>query len=636
MNILFPIAGLGSRFGYVFKPFLLATEDTFIQLAKKPFDVLPNKQFYFIFREQQEYDFNVSKRLYALFPNDIINICIIGDTDGPLQTLQQAIQKYNIKGPSFVCDCDHSINITPMVEQLNKLDNFDVFIPTWEIEPAEYKNWGKIVLDHQRKIVTFCEKEFIEGEKVKGLLGCYLFKSIELLLEYPYYENISDVLKLMHQEHKHLNIIDITEAEFFGTPESLTQFRFNRAKQYTLFIDIEGTLIHQTTKEILPGTLEKLTHWKKQGHSIVLTTATNQERINILLEKYKLPYDSILYDLTPGPRYIINDAKPYIPYYAMAEGIPIPRNKGIQDIYLPNQIPMIKHIFEGASMTPVYLLSNNIVRKVAEGSQIPILKRQCEDMKRFYFYNPTLCPMVLHEHSTPYQYYYDMEYLEDYKPLSHFNNTIIHTTLSTVLKDLHKYIYCFKKELEPIEKIAWMKQFYKEKLIPKYNLLLSYDEIYINHKPYKCVKYYLEKLDIEKFTPDYICPIHGDLTLENIMYHKNENSYKLIDPAGSRYMDAIEMDIGKLLQSLLCNYHDWKNEQNLVTQLDGNSFIIPDIYLQDKYDQLSTLFDYPLYKKGIFYMATYFIRMIPFMENQSKDMALFIQLLAIHWLSTCN
>ena len=43
-NIIFPMAGKGSRFGYKFKPFLKISDLTFIQLAFQPF--LKHKKYF--------------------------------------------------------------------------------------------------------------------------------------------------------------------------------------------------------------------------------------------------------------------------------------------------------------------------------------------------------------------------------------------------------------------------------------------------------------------------------------------------------------------------------------------------------------------------------------------------------------
>jgi hypothetical protein len=631
LNIIFPIAGLGSRFGNnIFKPFLLATEDTFIELAKAPFNQLAKNhtlEYYFIFRKKQEDEYQVSFYLKKLFPNDNLHFCIIGDTNGPLQTIQQAIKLYHISGTSFVCDCDHSINITPMIDYLNEIHNYDVFIPTWEIEPSEYEKWGKVLLE-DNQIKTFCEKEYVEGN-IKGLLGCYLFRNIETVLNYPNDENISDVLKIMHKEDKKLKLISITEAYFFGIPETLQQFRFQRAQKYTLFVDVEGTLINQETKELLPGSLEKLDQWITEKHKIVLTTATNKEKIMKYIQLYNIPYHQLICDLTPGPRYVINDKKPYIPYYTMAEGLQINRNEGINNIDLENHIPTIKQTFEGASLTNIYLLSNNIVRKYAYKDQMNILKRQCEDLKRLYFYHNAICPKVLNEYHSSTDYYYDMEYLENYKQLSLFNQKTINKIIQRVLLDLHTYVYCYQKKLLNNEKLPWINNYITEKLVPKYHLLLKGDVI-INNIQYKSIEYYLNTIKLENYAPDFICPIHGDLTLENIMYNSELDDYKLIDPAGSRYMDASEMDIGKLFQSIVCDYVSWKDNCD-VKIISENNYIIPDKYLIHKeIDFISK----ELYKKGIFYMCSYFIRMIPFMKHKSDNHVIFIQLLTIYYLST--
>ena len=61
INVIFPIAGDGTRFGgNAFKPFLDATEKKFIELAKEPFTHLAKDftvTYYFIFREDQENKF---------------------------------------------------------------------------------------------------------------------------------------------------------------------------------------------------------------------------------------------------------------------------------------------------------------------------------------------------------------------------------------------------------------------------------------------------------------------------------------------------------------------------------------------------------------------------------------------------
>lgn len=657
LSVIFPMAGLGSRFGYTFKPFLKATEDTFIEWAKKPFDGLKKDysiDYYFIIRSSQEKEYNVTETLHQIFPNDSIHCLMIQDTDGPFQTLQEAIRHYNLTGSAFVCDCDHSIDITPMVSHLFK---YDVLIPTWAIQKEDYPHWGKIQLSDDETILDFCEKEFMDG-RVKGLIGCYYFKDLQALLTYPPLENISSILKLMFQEGKTLKTMDIQHASFFGTPNALEQFRFQRAQTYTMFMDIDGTLIHQTDQTLLPGTLEQLHIWKKQGHRIILTTAKEEKHLNTLktlLESYKIPYDQLLSNLSPGPRYIINDRKPYLPFYCMAQGIVLDRNEGIQSIQLPSVVT-IEKVLQGASFANVYLvkeMSNLFVRKYISKKKdlmihVDILKRQCEDLKRLNFYKKDICPRILNEYESLSEYYYDMEYLKGYYKLSEFSSDIIYRVLPLILKDLHKYVYCYQKTILHKEGIQWLKDYYEEKLYPKYTSIPSLDpclqvffesnDIIINDKIYHSIPYYLEilyqkQLEHPNLCPEFICPIHGDLTLENILYDPETGNYKLIDPSGSRYMDAMEMDTAKLFQSLICDYVSWVDQTELVA-IDNSQFQIDPIYFTDRFHRVQHMYSFNEYQRGIFYMSTYFIRMVPFMYAKSFQHALFVLILATHYLDS--
>lgn len=609
-QVVFPMAGFGTRFGEnIFKPFLLATEETFIELAIKPF--LPfNPEFYFIYRSSQEKTYQVSQRLQQLFPSQKIHTIVIEeDTKGPLQTIQAA--KLPAK-PSFVCDCDHSIDITPMIEELAKNQDHDVIIPFWNIEEKEYKHWGKVQLNPiTQEITAFAEKEYLSN--AKGLIGCYYFKDISVLSKYPAYENISDALRCMHQDKKRLKTIQITSADFFGTPEALQTFRFNRAKKHTFFIDIDGTLLNQITKEVLPGSVEQLQKWKEEGHLIVLTTASANPKI-----PSDIPYDQLITNLTPGRRIILNDKKPYMPYYEMATAYNFPRNKGIRDLQISSNTPKIVATFPGASFAKVYLVEDEngvqFIRKYADNQTI-LLERQYEDLQRLSYYAPNIFPQLLASYKTHNYYYYDMEYYPNHKPLSTFRKDIQYKIIKRVLNDLTTTVYVFSRPVT--NKKEWIKEFIAEKIVPKKKLIQS---IYPETELYNIIA----TLDLVSFAPDAVSPIHGDLTLENILYDLTTDTYKLIDPAGARYVDAKEMDIGKLFQSLLTDYRTWSYATP--EQLETMPFIMKD------YTEVKDIVSEDMYKKGVFYMATYFIRMTPFMLEKSKQHVKYMLRLAENYI----
>jgi hypothetical protein len=657
IQIIFPMAGEGSRFGYCFKPLLKATEETFIELAVKPFTQLKDYgyivEYIFVYRKIQEEQYKVSTKLASLFPTILYKCCLIDSSEGPLQTVQKAIQQQQLKGAAFICDCDHSIDIFPMIQNLNNdLLNYEVLIPTWKIRPEEYFSWGKVKLTTTTEILDFCEKELLQPDKnevIKGLIGCYCFADISTITSYPNYPDISSLLKDMLKNDVKMKTIDIQKADFFGTPKQLEHFRFLRTKQYTLFLDIDGVLVHQETKALIVNTIEKIHTWKKEGHRIVLTTASPLSMTKIIVEKYHIPYDEILADLTPGPRIIINDRKPYLPYYIMADGITLERNEGIQHIQLSHyDPPLILKELKGASFAKIYLVEKEgkkFVRKFilkTDLLQLEALKRQYEDLKRWHYYSKGFVPTLLTDIETTSYYAFDMEYLDGYETLSTFSKP--YPIIQILLERLFQDVYCYKKPLK--QPIQWLEEYLEIKVFPKFaslpslspaiESLIHHQGIYINSVFYPSLPELLKNIPYHEMSPQFICPIHGDLTLENIMVHPESKDIKLIDHAGSRYVDAIELDLGKLFQSIICNYHLWKEYPSKVTLLSRNHYTIPELFIhnQDKYKDIQSILEIYdsntklVFLKGLYYMSTYFIRMVPFMYAQSEDQALFILLLA--------
>ena len=682
IQVVFPMAGLGSRFGYKFKPFIKATEDTFIEIAKTSFDTLDTASYIFVFRNSQEDEHHVTAKLGVFFPNDIITTHFVDDTDGPFQTLYKTVCDLNLSGPTFVCDCDHKVDIQPMMDVYNRLTQEGqhdfVIIPTWSISEDEYPSWGKVGLDKNNKVVAFCEKEYMGNNAtihhVKGMIGCYLFSDISCVLKYKNTpQNISDVLKLMLekrgsdiQTQTKLVTIDIQEAHFFGTPKLLENYRFQRAKMYTLFVDIDGTLVHQTTKDILPGVLDKIVQWRNEGHKVVLTTAVKSNMrnqvMNILI-KHGIPYDALYMDVTPGPRISINDRKPYLPFYSMADGIEVDRNQGLVDVCLPAPCPTIVHQLSGASFAKVYLVKDDTkvfvrkhILKSDKNTNIHVekLKRQLEDMKRFDFMSPGIVPKVLGSYESRNEFYYDMEYLSNHRMLSSYDTITQIQVVTRITKDLSESIYCYKKPIANPRQ--WLDILMTTKVYPRIcdmSLPFANDAIDINgiyHEPISALFANLEQY-YDKFAPEFESPIHGDLTLENIMYDDDIDDYKLIDNDGSRYFDAPELDLGKLFQSLVAKYALWKDDcgnyihisttQHIRTLKTLYSFELDEVFVDvemhmDEVRQIIECYynlcveerdTHALFTKALFYTCTHLVRMIPYVSRVSKGHLMFLDVI---------
>ena len=80
--------------------------------------------------------------------------------------------------------------------------------------------------------------------------------------------------------------------------------------------------------------------------------------------------------------------------------------------------------------------------------------------------------------------------------------------------------------------------------------LINSNQVIINNKKYNGLRHTFDKININNYCSKYIHPIHGDLTLENILYNQSENDVKLIDMEGSRYVDSCLFDLGKIFQSI--------------------------------------------------------------------------------------
>jgi ribonucleotide monophosphatase NagD (HAD superfamily) len=91
----------------------------------------------------------------------------------------------------------------------------------------------------------------------------------------------------------------------------------------TIISDIDGTLIEQSDiknivdsnheMKLLPGVREKLNEWEKHGYNIVLITGRKESLRQITelqLRKAGICYDHLIMGVGPGPRYLLNDAKP--------------------------------------------------------------------------------------------------------------------------------------------------------------------------------------------------------------------------------------------------------------------------------------------------------------------------------------
>lgn len=679
LNIIIPMAGMSSRFNYKFKPFLYLDNRCFIEHTLEHFIKYNNiiESYNFIVTEKQEKDNDVTKTLKTKLFNNIsnkINIITIKETtSGPYQTLQKAFNsKLNTMKNVIICDSDHSINFEPILEKID--ENVDIVIPLFNINYDEHHNWGKVVLNNN-KILRFCEKEYvpkIDNQEVKGLIGCYYFKETKLLPSNNEFINISDYL---HNNFKNLNIkfAVIKNAYFFGTPEMVKKCINHRRKYETILCDVDGVLLKHNShsndllnnNSILGNCVKKIKEWRDNNKKIILITARPKNTLitfKKLLEELDIKYDDIIMGLNPGPRYLINDIKPSHPFVKQSVSFNITRDYGINNISCnesQNYNIEIKQIFKGNSFSNTYLLKNKenyfvrkyIIKQKNTLEHIYKLKRQCEDLKRFYYYDNSLVPQVLNEIETDYDYYIDIAYLLYHKQLDEYNNETQINVLKEILEKLKNNVYCYKKKNTNTN---FIDSFFETKIYPKLkqfeneceimNYLINNEQVIINNIKYCGLRNIFNKLNIHNFNTEWINPIHGDLTLENILYDINLKDIKLIDMDGSRYVDSCYFDLGKIFQSIVSNYKEWNILEEVIYDTNINNLKCIDKYFNcnnEDYKIICKIFSdimeiddiQIIYNKGIFFMSTYFIRFVQFRRKISKEHGIFAIIMAVVWLN---
>jgi hypothetical protein len=337
ITVIFPMAGKGQRFGSKFKPFLRIFNKTFLELAVQPF--LKHRQqikkFVFIVREDHYHKFNVAQKIGEFHLSIPFTVKIIPETENAVETISYLFEDDPVLENVIFCDCDHSINIDPLFNEINK-EEYDCIIPGWEIYIPE-KNWSIACVNDNNIIKDITEKKVpnIFG-KYYGVIGCYYFKKLNK--PPPEYSYISEIVKSFID--KEVKLVIITEAEFFGDPERLKHL-YELKNSSTVFCDLDGTLIkHENipnyTKniELLPGAKEKIEEWRNNHIFIVLVTSRDEqfrEEMERMLFSLGLKYEYLIMGLPPGPRYIINDKKPYSDI-SMVGSYEVIRDVGIKNI----------------------------------------------------------------------------------------------------------------------------------------------------------------------------------------------------------------------------------------------------------------------------------------------------------------
>ena len=632
-TLIFPMAGKGQRFGYTFKPFLEVNgHGKFIELAFEPFKRwLPYiKKVLFVYLTEQEEEYSVSENLRKSFPQIDFDICMLKEeTSGPAETVRMAIKEKNITGPALLCDCDHALHVDNIFREI--AEGAEVVLPVWPLRGEKIKSWSVASVTDTGQVTGIAEKELptTHGEFC-GVIGCYYIKQIESLNLFDC-QNISELIAAKIEAGSSVKAVKVEWAKFFGDPERLER-TFAEDSKGTIFCDLDGTVVvHEDSPsnlgiKVLDGAVKRIRDWKEEGYYIVLSTARNglnREYLTNELKRNNIIYDELIMDLSSGPRIVVNDRKPSEFLRPSASAFEVKRNQGIMDLDV--SIPKVNIIerMKGGSFADTLLVEKEgkqYVRKTApktENLELGYikLKKQAQELMRFKNFYNSLVPTVVYEEDNSYEYYYEMEYLKGYKLLSNCDTRVQYRVVEKLLKLLSKNVYDYNATLK--DGRDWLKQHLEAKVYKRGELLdhsgrlrLLLDEV------------------VHSFgwiiAPKRLCPIHGDLTFENILVDIVNDDVKVIDMDGAEYIDAMELDMGKMFQSIVTDYETWSKLSD--EELGEFTFDIESPKISGYIRLWSRTLgenEEIIKSKMYFYTALHLIRMIPFRLKASKEQGRF-------------
>lgn len=308
-----------------------------------------------------------------------------------------------------------------------------------------------------------------------------------------------------------------------------------------------------------------------------------------------------------------------------------------------NGVNVLNDCSAGSNATTILCMNENDIffRKYAFGADAEKLFRQRQWLKKY----DDILPLakVINEKSSARYFYYDMEYRTDAK--SFFN--YIHASAADgswrILKDvldvladklysrdnlpcdaceLKKYI---SQKVHANLKICnqWINEMFPE--------LYNAGKVYINGTAYNNLRHYDDFFETDNlfniFKHDVYAPIHGDLTIENIVCTNSGRGWYLIDPNDGNLHETPYLDFAKILQSLHGRYEFFmmvdkgKVYENHIEFMHTYSNAYAALY--DKYElYLQEKFQYMELKSIYCHEIVHWLRLMPYKIRKRPETAI--------------
>lgn len=241
--------------------------------------------------------------------------------------------------------------------------------------------------------------------------------------------------------------------------------------------------------------------------------------------------------------------------------------------------------------------------------------------------------------------YYDMLASKEHQNFFSYLKNADSTEAWSILQNILTLLQDFHKKNSTQPNLQNLNKYIQTKIFDNANKIMQnggeyiarlqdYDTIIINGKSYNNLAYYFgsngifdEQKLLQIFAGDKCSLIHGDFTIDNIIYDKNSaNKAYLIDPNVGNMHESSFLDFAKMLQSLHGNYEYYKHANdlniwgNIITYDIGNTKQYKQIYAA--YDQfLRQNFTGNEYKSIYTHELVHWLRLMPYKIRKDPKVA---------------
>ena len=321
MDVIFPCAGLSSRFPGTRPKFLLTDYVGKLMVERSAMNVHGRKHIVILREHVNRYDAeNILRDCFG----DFVNIIILEQpTKGPAETVYEALKQIKVDGEFIIKDCDSFFSFTSDTGNIVYTSNLSSNLSLNKVAQLSY-----VVSNDQGVISSIIEKKVISDT---FCVGAYQFSSKDTYMSA--FEEIktdckelyiSTIIEYLISNGMIFQKKDVTDYVNVGTLDAWLDFN----DKPTIFCDIDGVLVknqpahgaksYDRQKYVpLEQNVRALLDKMNQGAKIIFVTARSNEykkTTRKMLDDLGFAECDLIMDLHHAKRILINDFAPSNPY----------------------------------------------------------------------------------------------------------------------------------------------------------------------------------------------------------------------------------------------------------------------------------------------------------------------------------